>query len=549
MVLYRVAVCFRVKSDFCNSVPVYVQVFNALSAKSVRFMKPSVHIVWFKRDLRIHDHAPLTIAATKGRVLPLYVIEEEYWQLPDASARQWQFIRQSLHELNVSLTRLGQGLVRLRGDMVAVLNSLRQHYEIAGLYSHQETGNLWTFRRDQQVGRWCAEHGVPWQEFQPSGVVRRLRDRDGWAGQWERFMMHERVLAPVQLRQLPVLPAQQRLPDQLGPRLESAESAHIQQGGRREALLLLGSFVKQRGYQYSYEMSSPLTAANSCSRLSPHLAYGTVSMREVTQKTRGLLEYAELDSRWKRSLRSFDARLHWHCHFIQKLETEPRFETEPMLAVFKGLRETEFNEDYFTAWQTGTTGFPLIDACMRSLRQTGWINFRMRAMLVSFAAYQLWLHWERLAWHLAQCFTDYEPGIHYCQIQMQSGTTGINALRMYNPVKQSQDQDAQGIFIRRWLPELARVPTEFIHEPWLMPWSLQQAVGCVLGTDYPEPIVDHMQAVREARAKFSALRRSNPEFRAQAQQLNQKHGSRKRRPKKRKPARTKVNDAQLNLFD
>lgn len=130
---------------------------------------------------------------------------------------------------------------------------------------------------------------------------------------------------------------------------------------------------------------------------------------------------------------------------------------------------------------------------------------------------------------------------------MQSGTTGINALRMYNPVKQSHDQDPRGIFIRRWLPELARVPQLYVHEPWTMPWSMQQQVGCVIGKDYPEPIVDHMTAVREARAKFSALRRNNPVFHEQAQVLNARHGSRKKQPS-RKPTEPKQDKTQLTLF-
>lgn len=510
-------------------------------------MKERIHIVWFKRDLRIHDHAPLHVATSRGKVLPLYVVEPDYWQLPDVSARHWRFIRQSLHELNTTLSRLGQPLVKMQGDVLTVLDTLREHFDVAGLYSHQETGNLWTYARDRQVAQWCAQHGIAWQEFQPYGVFRRLRDRDGWAGKWEHFMAQERLTAPARMMPLQTRIPQSGLPDNLGTVLDNEESSHCQPGGRTEALKLLGSFMRERGQYYNREMSSPLTAANSCSRLSPHLAYGTVSLREVTHKLRNTLEFAELDTGWKRSLRAFDARLHWHCHFIQKLESEPRFETNNMLSAFDGLRENDFNPAYFEAWQTGTTGFPFIDACMRSLRQTGWINFRMRAMLMSFAAYQLWLHWQKPAWHLAQCFTDYEPGIHYPQVQMQSGTTGINALRMYNPVKQSHDQDPKGIFIRRWLPELTGIPAKYIHEPWLMPYSVQKQVGCLIGVDYPTPVVDHMAALRQARTKFSELRRHNLEFREQAQALNAQHGSRKKQPK-RKPIPIKIQTGQLELF-
>ena len=279
-----------------------------------------------------------------------------------------------------------------------------------------------------------------------------------------------------------------------------------------------------------------------------------MSLREIVQKLRKQAKTPHLEDSWKRSLRSFDSRLHWHCHFIQKLETEPLFETQNMLPVFDGLRENAFNEDYFEAWKSGNTGYPFIDACMRCLRHTGWLNFRMRAMLVSFSSYQLWLHWQRPAWHLAQCFTDYEPGIHYSQIQMQSGTTGINTLRIYNPVKQSQDQDPKGVFIKRWVPELAEYNDEYIHEPWTMPVAMQQQKGCIIGTSYPQPIVEHVAALREARAKFTAFKQHHPEFWQQAQALNAKHGSRKRKAKSKtkgtnkKIANTRIDIDQLSLF-
>lgn len=516
--------------------------------------KEAVNIVWFKRDLRVHDHAPLSMAARAGKVLPLFVIEPDYWQLPDSSMRQWRFVEQSLQELDQALQQRGQGLWQFRGEMLAVLNQLYRMFEVQAIYSHQESGNLWTFERDKQVLAWCQQHNIAWHEYLPYGVFRRFYDRDGWADKWEGYMAEPRVLAPERLPRLQTSQSAQPLTETVAIQtpyavLDPNEQQYQQTGGRSAAVHLLQSFVTERGRHYSREMSSPLSAAQSCSRLSPHISFGTLSMREVHQKIRQLLQQDSINRTWQRSLRSFDSRLHWHCHFIQKLETDPAFEVRNMLSVFDGLRESEFDETRFEAWRMGQTGFPFIDACMRSLRQTGWINFRMRAMLVSFAAYQLWLHWQRPAWHLAQCFTDYEPGIHYCQIQMQSGTTGINTLRMYNPVKQSQDQDPQGIFIRRWLPELRRVPNTHIHEPWTMPLSLQREWGCELGVHYPEPIVDHMQAVRAARTRFSEWRKQHPEFFEQSRALFQKHGSRRKRPKAKKPAKKpQAVSQQIELF-
>ncbi len=283
-------------------------------------------------------------------------------------------------------------------------------------------------------------------------------------------------------------------------------------------------------------MSSPNTAFDGCSRLSAHLAWGSISMREVVQATRLRRDRIRASPAgegrgWLGALSAFEGRLHWHCHFMQKLESEPELEFSNLHRACDGLRENEFDPERLAAWSNGETGFPLVDACMRALKAGGWINFRMRAMLVSFSSYQLWLHWREPALVLARLFTDYEPGIHYSQVQMQSGTTGINTLRIYNPVKQSEDQDPEGRFIRRWIPELDRVPSEWIHTPWLMPADEQRQSHCVIGSQYPAPIVDHLAAAREARGRIQAARRS-PEARDEGRQILKTHGSRRRAPRR-----------------
>ncbi|MFM7807902.1 MAG: FAD-binding domain-containing protein, partial [Planctomycetota bacterium] len=177
----------------------------------------------------------------------------------------------------------------------------------------------------------------------------------------------------------------------------------------------------------------------------------------------------------------------------------------------------------------------MVDACMRALTATGWINFRMRAMLVSFASHHLWLDWRSFAPWLARQFLDYEPGIHYPQIQMQSGTTGINTLRIYSPRKQVEDHDPTGIFIRKWVPELVHVPDEFLAEPARMPELLQQMIGCRVGAGnaegdglaYPAPVVDHMTAYRHAQDRLFTLR-ATPQARTESKAVYQRHGSRRR---------------------
>jgi deoxyribodipyrimidine photo-lyase len=283
-------------------------------------------------------------------------------------------------------------------------------------------------------------------------------------------------------------------------------------------------------------------------------------MREVHQSTESRI--AELtaggaaDRAFAHALRGFAGRLRWHCHFMQKLEDEPDIEFRNFSRATDGLRESDFDRARFDAWCAGRTGFPMVDACMRSLCATGWLNFRMRAMLVSFAAYHLWLHWREPGHFLARQFLDFEAGIHWSQMQMQSGTTGINTLRIYSPTKQALEHDPQGVFIRRWLPELVAVPLQRLAEPWLMSPAEQQAAGCVIGRDYPAPIVDAAGAVAFAKQRLYGLRGSAA-ARTEAAAIQQRHGSRKSglppsgraaAPKTARRATTPAITPQLDLF-
>jgi Deoxyribodipyrimidine photolyase len=169
----------------------------------------------------------------------------------------------------------------------------------------------------------------------------------------------------------------------------------------------------------------------------------------------------------------------------------------------------------------------MVDAYMRALAAGGMINFSMRAMLMSFASYHVWQHWREPWLHLARLFLDFEPGIHFSQVQMQSGTTGINAVRIYSPVKQVRDHDPEGVFIRRWCPELELVPDDYLPRPETMPPLMQQAAGCIIGRHYPAPIVDNGKAYFRARQRMGALR-ARADARSEARQIHHRHGSRKR---------------------
>jgi deoxyribodipyrimidine photo-lyase len=243
-------------------------------------------------------------------------------------------------------------------------------------------------------------------------------------------------------------------------------------------------------------------------------------MREVVQQTRAhIAQLPPQASRHRAGLTAFISRLYWHCHFIQKLESEPAIEWRNMHRGYDNLREHEFNQAYFEALKEARTGWPMVDACVTMLRETGWLNFRMRAMLVSVAAYPLWLHWRPVGEWLATQFLDYEPGIHWSQLQMQSGTTGINTTRVYNPIKQAQDHDPHGRFVRRWLPKMRDVPDTWLFEPWHMPAHLSP-------NHSEKPIVDLATATRESKQRLHA-RRQSTDVKAGKKAVIDKHASRK----------------------
>jgi deoxyribodipyrimidine photo-lyase len=504
-----------------------------------------VHIVWFKRDLRIHDHAPLAAATAQGRVLPLYIIEPGFWRLPDSSGRQWRFVVESLAELDAALRARGGALVVRTGEAVDVLRDVLERRRVAAVWSHQETGNAWTFARDRRVAELLRERGVPWHERRQHGVIRGLSRRDGWAARWEKLMRAPVAAAPSALNTSPLAGEPPPTAAALGL---VDDPPHRQPGGRRAGLDLLASFFGPRGRDYRRAMATPVEAFDACSRLSPHLAWGTLSLREVDQRARAELathDGPDGDRAQAQSIVSFRSRLHWHCHFMQKLESQPEIEVAHFHRAYDRL-DRDAAPTKLAAFAEGRTGYPFVDACLRALAAHGWINFRVRAMLVSFASYHLWLDWRATGPILARWFTDYEPGIHWSQMQMQSGTTGINTLRIYSPIKQSRDLDPAGIFIRRWVPELASVEGKPLHEPWTADLAAD-------GIDYPPPLVDHATAVKAARDQIFAVRRGAA-YGAEADAVQARHGSRRsglppagRRPRARAAAETRKDTRQLGL--
>jgi deoxyribodipyrimidine photo-lyase len=528
-------------------------------------MQNEVHIVWFKRDLRIQDHAALYEAAKRGAVLPIFTWDASVWSSPDYSTQHVVFVRECLAALKIDLQAMGLDLFESADGILQVLNRLSKSHQIAALYSHEETGNQHTYALDMHVATWCRQHQLPWHEYAQTGVVRRLKNRDNWNAIWHKrisapqYPVPVATLAQVQGAQL----GNTKIDDALHLKKVQLDKPLRQKGGRHHALKTLNSFLNGRASQYRGGISSPISSIEAGSRISPYLAWGVLSMKEVMhalslQRVRIKQSPEKYPKKLASGLLGFESRLHWHCHFMQKLESEPQMEYQNLHSALNGIRD----EDYIDAqsaeklerWKQGKTGWPLVDACMIMLRETGWINFRMRAMLMSTASYLYWLHWRETGLHLAREFLDYEPGIHWPQVQMQSGTTGINTLRIYNPVKQAKDQDPEGHFVRKWIPAFKNVPTTWIFEPWLMTPELQAQYQCVIGKDYPAPLFTIESGLKHARAKLTQVKHG-AKHSDETKPIIAKHASRKGRTAKKtkpdmQPQQTQiiVNAVQQTLF-
>ncbi|MGB5982003.1 MAG: deoxyribodipyrimidine photo-lyase [Nonlabens sp.] len=487
--------------------------------------REQINIVWFKRDLRILDHEPLSLAAkSELPFLCIYILEPIIINDAHYSERHIHFIKESLQELRTELESKGAPFLIIQESAPEVFELLDHQFEIKNVFSYQETGLWITFQRDLTLKKCFNEKNINWHESVANGVFRGLKNRKTWKDGWIDFMNK-----PLQNPDLDhayfvskdkIVSFQSKL-NILN--LNTPRSEMFQKGGTRTALKYLNSFFKNRILEYNSQYSKPLTSRKHSSRLSPYLAWGNLSVRMVIK----MAGQQTISSGKKRLYDSFLSRMRWQAHFIQKFEMEPEMEFRSVHSAYRNL-DKQSDSQLQKAWREGKTGYPLVDAAMRCLNATGFVNFRLRALLVSFFTHHLWQPWQDCSEHLAQQFLDFEPGIHYPQLQMQAGETGINIVRVYSPIKNSLEHDPDAQFLKKWVPELANLPLPYIHEPWKMPPMEQQFLNFDIKRDYYEKIVEVSLSRKRTQDTLYGIQKSI-KAKAESQRIVEKHTNPKRK--------------------
>ena len=444
----------------------------------------NVCVVWLKRDLRLVDHSPLHYAVNSGkRVLLLWIYDNFMQHSGIHSERHLRFQLESVYDLNLQLQPFQTSILAVKGDAAEVFSEIMQHIPITEVVSNRESGTQDTFERDIKVKRLFQEKHVSWKEFPRLSIKRGSESRKNWSPDWEKQVRS--TIEPIDLARAsfvaPTALEAFRL-NRLTPL--APQKGLMQPGGRTFALQYLNSFLEQRHRGYFRSISKPESARYHCSRLSAYLAWGNLSITEVWQHAQQALPNGS-----RRDLQQFVTRLKWQSHFVQKFETDIRLEFQNQNAAFNDIRQ-DINLHWVQAWKDGLTGYPLVDACMRCVAATGYLNFRMRAMVVSFLTHHLWQPWQLGAEWLGAQFLDFEPGIHFPQFQMQAACTGLHTVRIYEPIKQSLEHDAEAVFIRKWLPELATLPNGLVLQPHLLTPLEERMYSFRRGVDYPLPLVD-----------------------------------------------------------
>ena len=478
-------------------------------------------LVWHRDDLRPSDNAALAAAATDGRAHPVFVFDPHFYESPAVCDSRIAFLHESLRELDAAYGERGGTLTYRHGDPREVLTTLLDGTAIDRIYLNATTTTGYARERDEAIVEWQAV-----SLFDDDAIVREGPSRADWQSQAEAYFERSPHDPPDTVGSM--LDAGPTL-GEISARYDLSPAKQRQyRGGCESAQRRLDAFTDSIG-DYIGGISAPAEAERRTSHLSAYLKFGCLSPRQAHQ-------YVQHNGDHARAVELFTSRLFWNRHFTQKLADDPAARYRAVNPVFRGMNRETHDPELARAWKAGETGFPMVDASMRALRETGWLNFRMRAMCASFFTYILRCWWKVGADWFYRHLIDADPAINYQQWQMQSGLVGVHPLRIYNPRKQVRENDPDGEYINTYVPELADMPVTFLDEPEKAPLSVQEEHDVHIGEDYPYPVVDFEQRRQEAREDWSALddrakeALSDPEVRRRASLSNRRRGGQRDRP-------------------
>lgn len=462
-------------------------------------------IWWIRRDLRLTDNEALHAAqAHGGRVVPLFILDPFFEESPYVGAKRWAFMLAGLRALDEDLRAKNGRLLLRRGAPEEALAQLVEETGATAVFAEEDHSN-YARRRDRRVAEAVPLQLVGGTAIRPPGTVCK-QDGDPYIvytpfkNTWKDQSLPRRSdLAPApQSFDVPEIDGE-ALPD--APQVPEAVAFPA---GEAEARRRLEAFVADK--IYAYDERRDRIDQEGTAQLSPYLRFGMISAREAAvTAVEAISDAPDKDARagaqvWLDELIWRDFYIHILHHFPRVSRTSFREEYEQI--------EWRNDEDAFDAWRNGRTGYPLVDAAMRQLSEAGWIHNRARMVVASFLVKDLLIDWRWGERWFMQQLVDGDPAANNGGWQWSAGT-GTDAapyFRIFNPISQSKKHDPDGRFIRRWVPELADVTDEYIHEPWTMPAEEQKRVGCAIGEDYPAPIVDHQEARERTLAAYKTAR-------------------------------------------
>jgi deoxyribodipyrimidine photo-lyase len=505
-------------------------------------------LVWHRSDLRTADNPALAAAAGAGDPHPVFVVDPRYYgESGLACDARLRFMHECLDDLDAQYRDRGGSLALRLGDPREELRALIDEGFVDEIYCNRTTTARYGREVGQEVRSWDAVTAVADDGIRRPG--RRHRDgtvavdtREGWRDEPTPWRDHceayfERDTAP---RPDPV-PENAVPPTTTVEAVESRfdvdpDKRDVPRGGTVAGNERLSALL-DRIHEYPEVVSPPAAAAERSSRLSAYLAFGALSPREVYQRVQ--------DARDSRGKSMFVSRLYWNRHYTQKLADWPGWTDRAVNPAMRGLYRDDHDPELVAAWQRGETGFPMVDAAMRALVETGYINFRLRALVATFFQYVLGEWWRRGADFMYRHLIDADPAINYTQWQSQCNLTGVHPVRVYDPAKQVREYDSDGTFVREWVPELAPLPDEHLPRPEKTPLAVQEAVGVRVGEDYPYPVVDYERRATAARERFARLDRRASEALSDPRVC--RRGSFSRRRREESPADDDTPQGQTSL--